>query len=110
MPADPQTYNGKVYVTQFISDNDASTRSVLQNIGEDTNGGLFTEILELTFLCDINHHIKVMAKPLFALAALSNRLSIYTKINSLGVKRNIGWYLRGYRNNKIRYSKISLQT
>lgn len=50
---------------------------------------------EPQFLCDINHRIKVMAKPFFALAGLSKRLSTCTKLNAIQIKRNIGWYVRG---------------
>ena len=38
-----------------------------------------------------------MAKPFFALAPLSNRLSIATKLDAMRIKRNIGWYVRAYR-------------
>lgn len=72
---------------------------------EDGNGGLPTDIPESVFLCDINHGIKAMAKTFFPLAALSNRLSIYTNMDSLRVKCNIGWYVRGYRSNKYKVFK-----
>lgn len=47
-----------------------------------------------------------MAKTFFALAALSNWLSIYTNVDALQIKRNIGWYVRGYRNNKDKSFEI----
>ena len=39
------------------------------------------------FLCDVGHRIKCMAKPLFSLANLSNRLSTRTKSDAMRMKK-----------------------
>lgn len=89
-------YKNKVYIKEFVSDDDSSTRKTLRCKIED-GGDLPDNMKEPIFLRDVNHHIKCMAKPFFALAALSNRLSIATKLDALRIKRNIGWYVRAYR-------------
>ena len=82
-------YKGKVYISEFVSYDDASTRKILTNKIEEGKGGLPVDMIAPKFLCDINHRIKAMAKPIFTLAALSNHLSICKNIDVLKVKRNI---------------------
>ena len=91
-------YKGKVYISKFVSYDEASTRKILTNKIEESKGGLPVDMIALTFLCDINHRIKAMTKPFFNLAALPNRLSICNNVDAIIVKRNIGWHIRGYRN------------
>ena len=67
----------------------------LTNKTEEGKGGLSVDMIVPKLLCDVNHRIKAMEKPVFALAALSNHLYICKNVDVLRVKRNIGWYVRG---------------
>lgn len=59
-------------------------------------------MLRPKFICDINHRIKCMAKPLFALSSLSKRHCICSNVDSLRVKRIIGWCVRSYRGDETK--------
>ena len=87
--------NEQVYVKNFVSDDDASTRNILKHKDGTNKGELPDSMTPPEFLCDINHRVKVMAKPFFALASLPKRLSTCTKLDAIRIKRNIGWYIRG---------------
>ena len=78
-----ETYDNKVYIEQFISDDDSSTRNLLCHPTEHKNGALSLDMASPTFLCDVGHRIKCMAKPFFSLANLSNRLWTCTKSDAL---------------------------
>ena len=97
-----ETYDNKLYVEKFISDDDSSTRNLLCHPMEHKNGALPLDMASPTFLCDVGHRIKCMAKPFFSLANLSNRLSTCTKSDALRIKRNIDWCVRCYRSDSTK--------
>jgi len=86
-------YNKKVFVQYFLDDNDSTTRSLLVK-PEDKNKGKLPLIYpkDIIFWADINHWIKYMVIPLFALAQVPNSISSCTKGDALCIKRNFGWY------------------
>ena len=88
-------YNKRTYVNKFVSDDDSSTRKILTHEEGNNKGELPPSMRPPQFLCDVNHRIKVMAKPFFALAGLSKRMSTCSKLDAIRIKRNLGWYIRG---------------
>ena len=76
-------------MNKLVSDHDATTR---RNLSTNNNDELPIEFKTPEFLADLNHRVKVIAKPLFELARLSKTLSTYNKDSALLVKRNFSWY------------------
>jgi hypothetical protein len=85
-------FQGKVYISNFISDDDASTRKLLTN--SPGNPLLPQDFATPTFLADLNHRIKCLAKPVFGLASLSKKISRVTRADALRIKRNYAWYFK----------------
>ena len=86
-----EEYNGLVYFDIFLSDDDSTTRATLSLTSNNAKGKLPEECLDQpTFWADINHRIKCMVKPLFALAGVSDSISECNMNDFLRIKRNFG--------------------
>ena len=66
---------------EFLGDDDSTTRSLLTVSTENKKKGKLPNDwpMDITFWADVNHWVKCMAKPLFALATLSDELSLCKK-------------------------------
>ena len=84
-------FGGSVKIGRFISDDDASTRKWLN---PEENSDLPKGFKRPIFLADLNHRIKVLSKPIFALASLGKRTSTCSKGDALRLKRNFAWYFK----------------
>ena len=88
-----EAYNKKVYIKYFLGDDDSTTRSLLVKKTDKNKGQLPDNYpSDVIFWADVNHRVKCMVKPLFALAQLSDTLSCCKKDDGLRIKRNFGWY------------------
>lgn len=47
-------YKGKVCISEFVSDDDESTRKILTNKNEEGKGGLPVDMIAPKFVCDVN--------------------------------------------------------
>ena len=65
-------YGNKVYIKEFVSDDDSSTHNILSHPTVHKHGELSMDMTPPEFLCDAGHRIRFMAKPFFSLANLSN--------------------------------------
>ena len=86
-----EEHNKMVYVKHFLGDDDATTRSQLTKQSENNKGKLPKDYpFAIDFWADVNHRVKVLVKPIFALDQLSNEVSICQKTDSLRIKHNFG--------------------
>ena len=100
-------YDGRVYFEHFLSDDDSTTRAILSKTKDNKKGCLPDDCRSPTFWADVNHRIKCMAKPMFQLAALPDKISDLTKTDALRLKRNLGWYIQTSRkNNKVSFDQF----
>lgn len=58
-------YSNKVYMEEFVSEDDLSIRKMLRCKTDNGTGDLPEDMKEPIFLADVNHHIKCMAGPFF---------------------------------------------
>ena len=78
-----------------MGDDDSTTRSLLVKKTDKNKGQLPDDYPgDIIFWADVNHRVKCMVKPLFALAQLSDSLSCCKKDDCLRIKRNFGWYFQ----------------
>ena len=56
---------------------------------------------ELDWLADPSHRRKVVAKPIYQLTALSNTISICTKLDAMRIKKYFGYMIKTNRNKRI---------
>jgi hypothetical protein len=97
-------FHFRVYIDKFVSDDDATTR---KNLNTQNNTDLPEKFKTPEFLADLNHRVKVIAKPLFGLAAISKSLSTCSKRDALRIKRNFSWYLKsGVRDETITFQEF----
>ena len=83
-------FGGRMFIANFISDDDASIRKLLTN--PENNPLLPNDFQTLAFLADLNYRIKCLAKPAFGLVTLSKKISRVTRAEGLRIKRNYAWY------------------
>ena len=77
-------YNKKVYIKHFLGDDDSTTRSQLVIKTDKNKGHVPNDYpVKVLFWADVNHRVKCMVKPLFALAQLSQRISECKKDDAL---------------------------
>ena len=97
-------FHFRVYIDKFVSDDDATTR---KNLNTRNNTDLPEKFKTPEFLADLNHRVKVIAKPLFGLATISKSLSTCSKGDALRIKRNFSWYLKsGVRDETITFQEF----
>merc|ERR1712115_623384 len=97
-----EQYKGLVYFDNFLSDDDSTTRATLSLTSVNTKGKLPEECkYQPTFWADVNHRIKCMVKPLFALSGVPDSISECTMNDCLRIKRNFGWYFQTARKGDI---------
>ena len=82
-------FKGKAFIANFVSDDDASTRNLLTN--GPKNPHLPDSFPTPTFLADLNHRIKCIAKPKIGLAATNKGISRVSRGDTLRIKRNYTW-------------------
>ena len=75
-----------------MSDDDASARNLLTN--GPNNPHLLDTFPTPTFLANLNHRIKCIAKPIFGLAAMNKGISRVIRGDALRIKRNYAWYFK----------------
>ena len=80
----------KINLKVVVADDDSSIRALLKHRCNNPKGGLSEEMNEPDWLVDPSLRTKVVAKPIYQLAGLSNKISICTKLDAMRIK-NILW-------------------
>ena len=93
-----------MFISNFVSDGDAPTRNLL------TNGYKTLHLPDAfptsTFLADLNHCIKYIAKTIFGLTAMNKRISRINRGDALRINRNYYWYFKSQIKKKVRVGKF----
>ena len=81
----------KIYLKTVVADDDSSMRALLKHRCNNPKGRLPEEMNEPDWLADPSHRTKVVAKPIYQLTALSNKISICTKLDAMRIKKYFGY-------------------
>ena len=91
----------KIHLKAVVADDDSSMRSLLKHRCNNPKGRLPEEMNELDWLVDPSHRTKVVAKPIYQLAGLYNKISICTKLDTMRIKKYSGYMIKTNRNKSI---------
>ena len=100
---------GKVYVRALVTDDDASLRAIVAHPTTRGKGRLPTTIPAPEFLADPSHRTRVVARAIFALAALNQDISECKKLDALRFKRYFGYMLRQARHLELEDMSIKFK-
>ena len=98
---DKDDSNSKLYVENFVTDDDSSIRAVLAHPSPNGKGRLPTHIPEPCWLADLSHRTRVVARAIFALATLNLEQSECRKIDVMRFKRYFSYVLKQARHMSI---------
>ena len=87
--------NGRLFAEKLVGDDDSTMKVYCSH-----KGGLDKNIPEPSWLADPSHRVKVMTKPLFALAYKRKSESPVTKSDAMRLKLYIAAFIRSNRNKK----------
>ena len=76
-------YDSKLYIENFVTDDDSSIRALLSHPTTNPKGRLPTHIPEPCWLADPSHRTRVVARAIFALATLNLEQSECRKIDAM---------------------------
>ena len=98
----------KIALRSIVSDDDSTMRTLLKNPGNHKRGKWNPEIPEPSWLAAPSHRIKVVAKYIFALAALPKSKSTCTKLDAVRLKKYFGYMNKTNREGTILEINIAL--
>ena len=82
----------KIHLKVVVTDDDLSMRALLKYKCNNPKGRLPEEMNETDWFADPSHRTKVVAKLIYQLAGLSNKISIYTKLDAMQIKKKLLLY------------------
>ena len=91
--------NGFVHVSQIVSDDDSTMRSLIKHETNHEKGKLPILVPQPNFLADPSHRIKVMSKPFFKMVCKTKDPSKCKTIDALRIKKYLGCYI--YKNRHL---------
>ena len=99
--------NKKITWKSIVLDDDSIVRALLEHPGNHPRGTLNVEITEPSWLADPSRRTKIVAKYIYALAALPKSQSTCTIIDAVRVKKHFGYMIKTNRGNTISEIKIA---
>ena len=102
-------YDSKKRITlrSIVSNDESTMRTLLKHPGNHKEGKFNPEIPEPSWLVDPSHRTKVVAKYMFALAALPKSKSTCTKIDAVRVKKYFSYMIKTNRDRTTLKIKIA---
>ena len=92
---------GKAHVSQMITDDDATTRSLLSH--NHKKGKLRRDVPAITFLADPGHRLKVMLKPIFGKVTNAKGKIGIRKVDAMRIKKYTAFYIMQNREGDFNY-------
>ena len=97
----------KIALRRVVSDDDSTMRALLKRSGNHKRGKLNPEIPDPSWLADPFHRTKVVAKYIFALAALPKSKSTCTKFDAVRSKTYFGYMIKTNRDDTISEKRLN---
>jgi len=91
----------RIHLQAVVADDDSSMRALLKHRCNNPKGRLPEDMNEPDWLADPSHRTKVVAKPIYHLASLSNKISICTKLDAMRIKKYFGYMIKTNRTKSI---------
>ena len=79
----------KIHLKAVVANDDSSIRALLKYRCSNPKGRLPEEMNKPDWLADPSHRTKFVAKPIYQLATLSNKISICTKLDTMRIKNTL---------------------
>ena len=82
----------RIHLKVVVADDDSSIRALLKHRFNKPKGRLSEETNEPDWLADLSLRTEVVAKPIYQLAGLSNKINICTKLDAMRIKKILWLY------------------
>lgn len=91
-------HSGDVFIEHIVADDDSTMRSLLQHKSENSKKGKLKKSVDVPkWLADPSHRTKVVAKPIYALAAAPKSKSLVTKLDAMRIKKYYSYFIKQCR-------------